>query len=159
MMQSIMDVMKYILTTILVFFFVAAEAQVSATDFKKLYWLEGTWTQTNLKTPGRTSTESWSKKDDALLIGRNILLQGRDTLSVEKATLLIKDGAIYYVADVPQNKAAVYFKLIALSETAFVCENKMHDFPKKISYTLLGNILKATVSGNGKSIDYIFKKL
>ncbi len=151
--------MKYLLTVILVFFFIATRAQVSASDFKKLYWLEGTWTQTNLKTPGRTSTERWMKSGDALLVGKNVLLQGTDTLSVEKATLLVKDGAIYYVADVPHNKEPVYFKLASVSDTAFICENKTHDFPKKISYTLLGNILKATISGNGKSIDYIFKKL
>jgi hypothetical protein len=111
-----------------------------------------------MKTPGRTSMEHWSRNGDNVLVGRNVLLQGSDTLSVEKATLLIKDGIIYYLADVPDNKVPVYFKVTSLSATAFVCENKTHDFPKKISYTQLGNILKATISGNGTSIDYIFKK-
>jgi len=151
--------MKYIVTASLVFFFIATRAQVSASDFKKLYWIEGNWMQTNLKTPGRTSTERWVKNDDALLVGKNMLLQGTDTLSIEKAMLLVKDGTIYYVADVPHNKEPVYFKLTSISETAFIGENNAHDFPKKISYTLLGNIVKSTISGNGKSIDYIFKKL
>jgi len=150
--------MKYILTAILVFFSTVTRAQVSASDFKKLYWLEGTWTQMNLKTPGRMSIERWIKTGDTLLVGKTVSLHGSDTLSIEKATLRVKEGAIYYVAEVSHNKEPVYFKLASISATTFTCENKTHDFPKKISYTLLGNILKATISGNGKSIDYLFKK-
>lgn len=131
---------------------------VSSLDFKKLSWLEGTWSQTNEKKPGRTSTEQWQVSGDYILSGRTVTLQGKDTLSIEKATLLIQDNTLYYVADVPHNKQPVYFKLTSLNDNGFVCENSSHDFPKKISYQLFGNILKATISGDGKAIDYIFKR-
>jgi hypothetical protein len=39
-----------------------------------------------------------------------------------KFKLVIKDNNIYYVADVPENKQPVDFKLIEISEMAFTCE-------------------------------------
>ena len=58
---------------------------------------------------------------------------------VEKLKLVIKDNNIYYVADVPENKHPVDFKLIEISEMTFTCENPEHDFPKRIRYQEEGN--------------------
>ncbi|WP_315820030.1 hypothetical protein [Paraflavitalea speifideaquila] len=62
------------------------------------------------------------------------------------------------MADVPQNKEPVYFKLTAITKDGFTCENPNHDFPKKIDYKLDGNKLRATISGDGKAIDYLFER-
>jgi hypothetical protein len=51
---------------------------------------------------------------------------------MEMITVLIRDDAIYYVADVPQNQQPVYFKFTEITESGFACENPDHDFPKKI---------------------------
>jgi len=48
--------------------------------------------------------------------------------------------------------------LISITDNSFVCENPQHDFPKKISYLKEGNKIKATISGDGKSFDYLFEK-
>jgi hypothetical protein len=85
-------------------------------------------------------------------------MQGEDTVFVEKIKIVVKDRELYYVADVPENKEPVYFKIVELGTTGFVCENPAHDFPKKISYQLSGADLKAQISGDGKSIDYLFTK-
>jgi hypothetical protein len=48
--------------------------------------------------------------------------------------------------------------LTEITYTGFVCENPGHDFPKKISYHVEGHKLKAQISGDGKSVDYIFER-
>jgi hypothetical protein len=85
-------------------------------------------------------------------------MKGNDTAFVEKTKLIIKDNSIYYVADVPGNEEPVYFKLTAITDQSFTCQNSQHDFPKKIIYIMQGSVLKATISGNGNSIEYLFKR-
>ncbi len=126
-------------------------------DFKKLDWLQGSWIRINSK-PGRTTYETWQKISADEWNGQGVNMKGTDTVLVEKIKLIIKDDAIYYVADVPENKEPVYFKLIEITDNGFICENAQHDFPKKISYQKEGDKLRAIVSGNGKSIDYLFIK-
>lgn len=126
-------------------------------DFKKLHWLNGTWIRTNVKA-GQTAEESWVLATPEQLTGTGITKKGDQTVFVEKLSLTIKDGEIYYIADVSGSKSAVPFKLTAIGDHTFTCENPTHDFPKKITYVLNGNKLLATISGNGKSIDFHFEK-
>jgi hypothetical protein len=126
-------------------------------DFNKLKWLEGSWTRTNAK-PGRSGIEEWRRSGDNELIGWGVNLKGTDTAFVEKFKLVIKDNAIYYAADVPENKGVVYFKVTGLTNSGFACENPAHDFPKKIEYKREGKKLTAVISGDGKSMDYIFER-
>jgi hypothetical protein len=150
--------MKRVLIVIpLLLFAVAGYSQNAQHDFKKLQWLNGTWNRTNVK-PGRTATETWLKQSPEKLIGNGLMLKGTDTVFTEKLQLIIKDNSVFYVADVPGNNGLVYFKLTTVTDTSFVCENPAHDFPKKIAYTLTRGKLNATVSGNGKAIDYVFVK-
>jgi hypothetical protein len=46
-----------------------------------------------------------------------------------------------------------------ISAASFTCENPEHDFSKKIVYQKDGDKLKATISGDGGSIDYFFEKV
>ena len=126
-------------------------------NFKKLFWLEGTWVRTNVK-PGYSGNEQWIKISPTELQGIGIAMKGLDTVFVEKFRLVIKGNNIFYVADVPPNKQPVDFKLTEISEKAFTCENPEHDFPKRIRYQKEDNTIKATISGNGKSVDYLFDK-
>jgi hypothetical protein len=130
----------------------------TAGDYKKLEWLVGTWNRTNITRAGRSSNERWEKTADGQLKGIGVTLQSLDTIFIEKISLQLKEGAIYYVADVPENKEPVFFKLTEITNTGFVCENPGHDFPKKISYQVEGHKLKAQISGDGKSVDYIFER-
>lgn len=129
----------------------------SASDFKKLTWLEGSWIRTNAK-PGRSGVEWWKMSGANEMTGRGISLKGVDTTFVEKLRITIHDNVICYVADVPENKAPVYFRFTSLTGNSFVCENPAHDFPKKISYSLDGRKLTAVVSGDGKEIVYLFER-
>lgn len=133
------------------------DGQSPASEFGKLNWLEGSWVRTNAR-PGRSGIEKWTRVSDVELQGYGISLRGTDTTLVENLKLLVKEGYIYYVADVPENRSEVFFRLTVIGNNHFVCENAEHDFPKKIEYRLEGGALKATISGDGKSIDYWFKQ-
>lgn len=126
-------------------------------DFRKLDWLKGNWVRMNVK-PGRTASETWKQISATEWEGLGTTLNGRDTVFIEKLKLLVRDDTIYYVADIAENSEPVYFKLTMLTADSFVCENPQHDFPKKIAYRREGRGMKATVSGNGKSIDYLFER-
>jgi hypothetical protein len=142
---------------LLIFFSSPVFAQPSSKDFNKLNWLEGKWIRTNVK-PGKSSSEMWKKISGTEWKGKGVTLKGTDTLFVEKLKLIAKEGNIYYVADVPENKTEVLFKFTELSNHGFVCENLKHDFPKKISYQLDGSKIKAVISGDGKSMEFLFEK-
>ena len=137
--------------------FAQANSKQANESFKKLSWLVGTWNRTNSK-PGRSSLERWEQVSPHEVRGFGVTLQGKDTTFIEKLRIIIKDNAIVYVADVPENQKLVYFILTEINDTGFVCENPEHDFPKKISYQLNGKKLKAQISGDGKVIDYLFER-
>lgn len=130
----------------------------AAANFKKVEWLVGTWDRTNIKKPGKTSWEEWKTIAQYHIGGMGVTMQGPDTVFVEKFSIQIKDNALYYVADVPENKQPVYFKMTEITSTGFVCENPQHDFPKKISYQVDGVNLKAQISGDSQVMDFIFKR-
>ena len=137
---------------------IAQDRPTSVTNqLKKMEWLLGTWARTNSK-PGKTSFETWVKKNDNEWTGVGVTLHGRDTSFVEKLRIVIEKGHLYYVADVPENKKLVYFEMTAVTADGFVCENPMHDFPKKITYQMDGAIMKARISDSSKGFDYVFER-
>ena len=145
--------------TLIVFCLVltASSYLMAQTTLNQLRWLEGSWNRTNVK-PGRATHEYWSKISDTEWKGMGVSLNGTDTVFVEKLALIARDGSLFYVADVPGNKQLVYFKMTEVTDQSFVCENPQHDFPKRIAYTRTGDVLKATISGDGRSIDYFFER-
>ena len=122
-----------------------------------LKWLEGNWKRINSKA-GESGLESWTKISSKEIKGRGITLHGSDTALVEKIRIIVQDGSLYYVADVPENKKSVYFLFTEIKPNSFICQNPAHDFPKMIAYSLKDTKLTATVSGNGKSMEYIFER-
>lgn len=146
-----------LLTIIFLFIINKSTCQQTITDLDKLSWLQGNWKRTNAKA-GRSGSEHWEKISAKEWKGTGITMKGIDTSVVEKMRLTLKDDGLYFVADVPGNNGSVFFKVTQLDEKGFTCENPVHDFPKKIEYSITGKLLKATISGNGKSIDYLFEK-
>jgi Domain of unknown function (DUF6265) len=120
---------------------------------ENLHWLIGHWERTNSKA-GRHGHERW----DSDFNGFGVTMAAQDTLFVETLRIVQKDSQLYYVADVPENKNPVYFKFTTLNERGFVCENKEHDFPKRIAYEVHGTNLKVMVSGDDKTIEFLFVK-
>jgi len=120
-------------------------------------WLAGTWQRTDLPA-GRSGYERWVRDGAQGFTGVGVSKRGDKTAFEEKLRIVVKDGAVYYVADVPQNPQPVYFKLTEWSETGFAFENKAHDFPQRIAYRKEGNRLLARISAGDKAIDYAFER-
>ena len=131
--------------------------QSTHSTIDQLKWLEGTWTRTNSKA-GQSGLEMWKKVSSTELSGRGITMHGSDTAFVEKLRIIVRDGNIFYVADVPENQKPVFFRLTEIKRNSFTCENPNHDFPKKIAYNLQGNTLHAIISGDGKAMEFFFEK-
>jgi hypothetical protein len=141
----------------LLFLFISIGTFIYAQDLTPYEWMLGTWERQNTKA-GQTSLEWWIKKSATEFIGKGISLHGTDTVFVEKLRLIVKDNAVYYIADVKQNPEPTYFKVTGSTPSGFTCENPEHDFPKKIDYALNGADLIATISGNGKAIPFLFRR-
>lgn len=125
-------------------------------DVATLEWLVGTWKRTDIK--NKSAHERWVKVSANELQGWGVTQSGEDTTFVEKLKILPKDGEVYYVADVIENPNPVFFKIISLSEQGFTCENKEHDFPKKIEYFRKESSLTVVISGDGRQIEFEFIK-
>lgn len=143
------------LLPVLLIFSSAAGQENNKQKFEKLEWLIGKWTRINSK-PGQSGYETWTKVSDLKLEGKGITMKGQQAIFVEHMELSIKDNDIFYIVTVTGEKQPTYFKLTALTKDSFTCENPQHDFPKKITYQRNGEHVKATISGNGQSIDYNF---
>ena len=151
-----MSTNKLLLIISLLFLVHVSNAQDSNKQkFKKLEWLTGKWIRTN-SSAGQSGYETWSKVSDLKLSGKGITLKGKEVIFTENLELIVKENDIFYVVTVSGEPKPVYFKLTAITDHGFTCENPKHDFPKKIAYSRSGNHVKAVISGDGKSVDYIF---
>jgi len=124
----------------------------------RLDWILGKWKRLNER-PDRTSFESWEVDSPGKFAGTGVTLQGKDTVFGEGLSLLIKNGRLYYVADVSHNSEPTYFEVTKITDGGFVCENPQHDFPKKIEYDLEGDRLAVVISGDGRSVPFRFQKI
>ena len=120
----------------------------------QLEWLVGKWERQNMK-PGKMANERW-ESSAGFLNGWGVSLKGVDTVFVEKLQIVRNEQGLFYVADVAENEAPVYFEIVEISESGFRCVNPEHDFPKQINYVRKGDRLEVTISGDGRSVDFIF---
>lgn len=150
--------LKFVISWIILVIMVSgcSNTKVSLTNHE---WLLGSWQRINVK-PGRTTTEIWKRVSPTEFYGIGISIEKGDTVFVEKLKILLKDGEAYYSAEVSHNEDPVLFKLTSSENNNLVYENPKHDFPKIITYKKTGdNTMTATISGDGKAIDFNFKKL
>lgn len=125
---------------------------------RKLSWLPGTWAGTS---PEGVFGESWQEGNDSLYNGKGFFVVGKDTVSSESLRLLQEGSKLFYEPTVKnQNDGkAVRFEMTELTDNTCVFENAAHDFPQKISYTLVTpDSLVAEISGlvEGKARSEVF---
>lgn len=130
---------------------VGAAAQTSIHDFT---WLAGKW-----KYAGRERYEVWKlSADSQSLTGETYRIKDGDTTIVEKLTIEKRSDGFYYIADVPQNKKPVPFRITSADSNGFACENPAHDFPTHIKYTRPETKkIEAVISGGGKDVKFVME--
>lgn len=121
----------------------------------QVIWLVGNWQKQSEK---GILTEAWRKLDDSTFVGRSYLISEADTLLLESIRLEQRTGKLYYIPTVSdQNEGQpVVFAQTSLTDSTIVFENPKHDFPQKITYSLLVNDslsaeIAAVVDGKPKS--------
>ncbi len=119
----------------------------SFTQIENASWLIGEWQNITEKV---YVSEIWIKKNDSTYIGKGYSVAGKDTVSEESILLEQKGTQLFYTSTVKNqnNNQSIKFTLTSSANNQLVFENPEHDFPQKISYTLITNdSLLAEVSG------------
>lgn len=117
-------------------------------ELGKAYFMIGEWE--NASEEG-TFTEAWEKQNDSVYSGRSYFITGKDTSFSESISLEQKGNQLFYIPNVKDQNAGqpVEFELSTASPTQLTFDNPQHDFPSKITYTLVTkDSLVAEISGN-----------
>lgn len=125
-------------------------------------WLNGQW---YMPEKDGTVTEEWKQINDSLMEGKSDFVKGDSVIPFETIRIFRKDTLFYYEAKAAgqNNEQPVAFTLTSFSDTGFVAENPQHDFPKRISYTLVNkDSIHAFIDGGpqqpGKKADFYYSR-
>lgn len=127
--------------------FTACKKSDSNEKIKAADWLLGNWE--NVSEDGKLS-ENWKRINDSTFQAESYFIRDKDTLHFESVTLQQKGEELTYSATVKgqNNDKPVAFKLTTATEKEMTFENPKHDYPQKISYTLITiDNLVAKISG------------
>lgn len=134
----------------------------AAIALNQLGWLAGHW---RMEKAGRVVDEQWMAPAAGVMLGMaRTIARGK---VVEHEFMQIREGpggALYFVA-LPSGQKEAAFQIVSLSATEAVFENPQHDFPRKISYTLLADgSLLAAIEGPGKDgqtrrVEFPYKRI
>lgn len=135
-------------------------AQHSAVDFKPLHQLAGTW---KVKASSGEVFEEWHIQNDSTMISKNYALRLRDTVILERVSLMFRNGVIQYVSTVSNqnDQQPITFSLISADSGKYVFENLQHDFPSRIIYKLPKKAsfhawIEGRINGKERRSDYHF---
>ena len=120
---------------------------------EKPTFLIGNWLRTNDK-KGSITYENWQKN----FTGLGYTLQEKDTAFKEVMSIVTLSDTLFLKIE-SVNETPTLFKFTSKTDTSFVCENTQNEFPKKIIYFKDKNKLKAVVSNNEFSINFVFEKV
>ncbi|CAM1347733.1 MULTISPECIES: DUF6265 family protein [Tenacibaculum] len=116
-------------------------------------FLIGKWQRINDK-PNQITYENWNSSYK----GSGFTLKKGDTIFKEILTIETINDTLHLKVTGVNNKPTL-FKFIQQTDSSFICENKLNEFPKKIKYWKNNSNLHAQVSNDSFKIDFTFKKL
>ena len=128
---------KFILL-ILMLVICSSNDQLPVKKMESFKWMLGSWKMETLR---GTTIEFWNQVNDTLLEGHSIRVGANgDSVLLEKIKLVLREDHYCYIPTAlgQNNNLPVVFRITSFTNTSFISENMEHDFPKRISYTLLG---------------------
>lgn len=138
-----MRVLHVLLLPVLAVFMMGSSPSQVSLKAENIDWLMGNWQGEFNKAK---ITESWQKIDDGLYSGKGFVFGDRDTFVREQ--LRIQRIANYWAfIPVINNQPPVLFTLIKSENHMLVFENKEHDFPQRVTYSLEDGTLHAWIEG------------
>ena len=119
----------------------------------KPQFLIGSWERVNDES-GNLTFENWNSN----FTGIGYTLKDSDTIFKEELSIIeLNDTLFLKVTGV--NEEPTLFKFTNQTNISFTCENKLNEFPKEVSYRLENDSLKASVSNEEFSIEFVFKRV
>ncbi len=125
----------------------AQKTNFTESDFSKLALLAGTW---KMEKGGGYLFEAWRKVDVSRMTGTSYQVNGTDRKELETVRLFFKKGEIVYAPTAfgENEDREVSFTLKQIVDGQYIFENSQHDFPRVISYKLIGrDSLHAYIEG------------
>lgn len=119
-------------------------------------WMLGNWQRTN-ESDSISTFENWKRQTDSEYLGKGTSIRKGDTVFQENMRLL-KDKNKWKLEVTGVNPRPTYFEMTELGKNNFTVENKENDFPKKITYWLVDDTLKAVISGGENEVSFQFVK-
>lgn len=119
-------------------------------------WLVGNWERMNNK-PLYKTYETWYLNSNNKLIGFGSTLKGKDTVFKENLSIISKNDTLFLQV-IGVNENPTLFKFTKQTDSSFVCENYMNEFPNKIFYFKSNDTLNAVVSNYDFKIEFFFKR-
>ena len=122
-------------------------------ETKKPTWLFGKWKRINNQAD-KLTYEFWSED----FSGIGFTLKEKDTVFKEVLHIITKNDSLFLQVK-GVNETSTLFTFTQQTDTSFVAENPHNEFPKTIRYWKENNQLKAKVSSDEFSIDFVFEKM
>lgn len=128
-----------------------------ASDSFNTELLLGKWKRTNDSNDKQTY-ESWRYNESNIPMGSGFTLLKTDTIWKENISIINVDGFRSLVV-VDTKKEKTVFKFISETKNSFKCHNPHNEFPKFIEYIVSPNKIKAIISDEENSIDFLFNRI
>ncbi|HEY8994033.1 MAG TPA: DUF6265 family protein [Lacunisphaera sp.] len=140
----------------------AQEQKAAPASISRLAWLAGSW---RMEKGGRVLDEQWMAPAGGVMLGiARTVAKGK---VIEYEFTQIREGPggeLFYIAQPAKQKEAA-FKVIAQTDTEVVFENKEHDFPQTIAYslradgTMLAYVEGPKADGTTRRIEYSYRRV
>ncbi len=121
--------------------------QSSPVTADQLSWMSGYWLSCD---DGREVSETWSDPRGGLMLGTALTLEGGKLTGFESSRISPASSAggnVAYFAGV-NGAPPVAFAAKETSGTRVVFENAGHDFPQRVIYERVGDVLNARIEGH-----------
>ena len=120
-----------------------AASPLAAEDQGLPGWLAGAW---SMESGARWADETWTTARGGMMIGASRSGFGPDLVEWEHSRIVRRaDGGISLLTQ-PQGRLTTEFRMATMSETAIEFANPAHDYPQRIRYERVGQLLIAEVS-------------
>ena len=141
--------------------FVFADAHAASGKIMKLGWLAGCWKSVSGR---RAVEEHWMAPRAGLMlgIGRTTNAAGDTLIEFEQTRIHQRGNDLVFNAS-PSGQSTDSFTAIAVSDSSVTFENKAHDFPQRVGYTLkadgsLAAWIEGTQGGKTRHVDFPYAR-
>ena len=111
-----------------------------------LDWLVGRWRGPDV---GSVTEETWRLEGGAL-VGANQTTRGPRVVHSERLRIVADGAVVWYIAD-PSTQPEHAFRMVEVRPGYVRFEDPAHDFPQVIEYRRRGDVLEASVKGEGRT--------